>query len=94
MSAWYLFSTLGFYPIAPGSTTYHIGSPSVTSATLHLAGGRELKIETTGQSSVAKFVESVTFNGQPVEDWTIDHDQLITGGILQFNLTDTPSSHL
>lgn len=94
MSAWYLFSTLGFYPVAPGSTTYHIGSPSVTSATLHLAGGHELKIETTGQSEDAKFVESVTFNGQAIEDWTIDHAQLLKGGNLHFTMTDSPSSHL
>ncbi len=87
MSAWYLFSTLGFYPIAPGSTTYAIGSPSVTAATLHLAGGRDLRIETEGQAPDAKFVQSVTFNGHPLEGWTLDHADLMKGGTLRFTLS-------
>ena len=87
MSAWYLFSSLGFYPVCPGSTTYALGSPSVESATLHLENGNAVRITTSGQSPEAVFVASVTWNGEPVKEPFIDHAQLAAGGTLHFELT-------
>jgi putative alpha-1,2-mannosidase len=50
MSAWYIFSSLGFYPVSPGNNEYAIGSPAITSATLHLQNGKTFSIEAKDQS--------------------------------------------
>lgn len=84
MSAWYLFSSLGFYPVAPGFSTYAIGSPSVRSARLALPNGNTLTIETTGQSPEAVYVDEVTLNGRPVDNYTLTHSELTGGGTLRF----------
>ncbi len=84
MSAWYLFSSLGFYPVCPGSTDYAIGSPGVVSATIHLENGQTLEIQTEGQSETAVLVDQVFWNGEEVEDWTLNHLDLIQGGTLKY----------
>ena len=64
MSAWYIFSALGFYPVAPGSGEYALGSPAVYGATLHLAGGKIFRITVKNQSDKNVYVKEVRLNGQ------------------------------
>ncbi|GAA4339338.1 GH92 family glycosyl hydrolase [Flaviaesturariibacter amylovorans] len=83
MSAWYLFSALGFYPVTPGSGEYAIGSPLVQSATLRL-GGKTLRIEAAHQSAQNVYVQSVTLNGKRLTRPFIRHADLVQGGTLRF----------
>lgn len=84
MSAWYLFSSLGFYPVAPGSGVYELGSPNVKSAAVQVGYGNTLHIETIGNAPNKSRVKSVAWNGQRIEDWRISADQLVQGGTLTF----------
>ncbi|RYZ21854.1 MAG: glycoside hydrolase family 92 protein [Chitinophagaceae bacterium] len=94
MSAWYLFSALGFYPVAPGSGSYAIGSPLVRSATIQLENGRRFRIETENQGPRNVYVQSVTLNGKPLSAPFLQHDDVVKGGTLRFVLGDTPNKTL
>jgi len=89
MSAWYIFSALGFYPVAPASGQYQFGSPSVKSASLMLENGRTLSIEARGQSPANIYVKGVTLNGRPIADRHITYAQIAAGGKLVFEMTDS-----
>ena len=84
MSAWYIFSALGFYPLCPGSDEYVIGSPAVKEATVQVGDGKFLKITTENQSSENVFVKEVWLNGQRIGDLKLRHQQLVAGGTLKF----------
>ena len=88
MSAWYLFSSLGFYPVCPGSTDYAIGSPGLVSATIHLENGKTLEIQTEGQSETAVLVDQVFWNGEEIKDWTLNHLDLMQGGTLLYKMEE------
>jgi predicted alpha-1,2-mannosidase len=92
MSAWYLFSTLGFYPVCPGSTQYALGIPSFREATLQLPHKKELHIVTTDSVSSTLPIGSITFNGKKLPGPFIDHKELIKGGTLRFHVAvgDSP----
>lgn len=84
MSAWYVFSALGFYPVCPGSPEYTIGSPLITSAVLHFENGKQLRIECPGQSEKNKYIRKIMFNGKRVTAISLSHHDLMQGGLLQF----------
>lgn len=88
MSAWYIFSSLGFYPIAPGSEDYSIGSPSVKNAKLNLENGKVFEIEAKNQSAKNIYVEKVELNGKPIKDFTLKHQDIMNGGKLVFWMTN------
>ena len=92
MSAWYLFSSLGFYPVTPGSATYELGSPSVKSANIQLENGNVLRIETVKQSPKNVYVKEVLWNGQLLPGHSIYHQQLIQGGTLTFVMSPKPQN--
>lgn len=87
MSAWYIFSVLGFYPVAPGSDQYSLGSPSVTAASLQLENGKTFAIETIGQGDKNVYVKKVLLNGLPLNRLYITHDEIMAGGTLRFYLS-------
>ncbi len=87
MSAWYIFSTLGFYPMAPGSDRYELGSPAIQSAKLHLENGKTLTISTKNQSKKNVYVRSVTLNGTKLNQTYITHNDLMNGGTLVFEMS-------
>lgn len=91
MSAWYIFSSLGFYPVIPGSPYYAIGSPSVKSALIHFENGKELKIETKNQSQKNVYVKKVILNGKEIKGHNLDHNELVKGGELIFEMSKKPS---
>lgn len=87
MSAWYMFSALGFYPVAPGSEVYALGSPSVRSAVLTLENGKQFKVETVGQSDRNVYVKAVYLNGVLLKGHSIRHSDIVKGGTLRFVMT-------
>lgn len=89
MSAWYMFSALGFYPVAPGSADYSIGSPAITEATLHLENGRTLTIKTKNQGDRNVYVKKVLLNGKELGR-VITHEQIMNGGTLVFYMSSKP----
>ncbi|MBQ7596354.1 MAG: GH92 family glycosyl hydrolase [Clostridia bacterium] len=89
ISAWYVFSSLGFYPIA-GTNKYYIGSPAVDSADLALENGKKLTITVNGNSDKNIYVKSATLNGKPLNSFTVTHQELISGGELVFEMSPNP----
>ncbi len=90
MSAWYLFSSMGFYPVAPGSDTYSLGSPSVQRARLNLENGRTFTIEAINQSDKNVYVQKVLLNGKQFAQSVITHDEMMQGGTLTFFMSAKP----
>ena len=82
-SAWYVFSALGFYPVCPGSGEYAIGTPLFEKALVHLENGRELEIDSDG---TGPYIESIDLNGKVHDSWFFDHDALIDGARINFEL--------
>ncbi len=91
MSAWYLFSALGFYPVAPGSGQYQLGSPLIKSAALHLENGKTLSIEAKDQSDRNVFVSKVVLNGRTMSRNYLTYEEIMGGGSLAFYMSDKPN---
>jgi putative alpha-1,2-mannosidase len=90
MSAWYLFSALGFYPVAPGSGHYQLGSPLIKTAALHLENGKTLSIEAKDQRETNVYVKSVELNGRKLSQNFITYAQIAAGGKLVFQMSGKP----
>jgi len=90
MSAWYIFSALGFYPVAPGSNQYAIGSPLVVSAKIHQENGTLFTIETINQSATNCYVQKIMLNGKKLDRFYITHEEIIAGGELVFYMGSKP----
>jgi predicted alpha-1,2-mannosidase len=91
MSAWYLFSALGFYPVAPGSDQYALGSPVIKTASIKLENGKTLTIEAKDQSDKNIYVDKVVINGQTLKRNYITHAEIMNGGRIVFYMDDKPS---
>lgn len=87
MSAWYIFSALGFYPVAPGSDQYWLGSPNIKSAVLYLENGNTFTIEAQNQADKNVYVKRVLLNGKLLDRHFITHQEIMQGGILQFQMS-------
>lgn len=84
MSAWYIFSTLGFYPVAPGSNQYSLGSPAVDGAVLTLENGHTFTVEVKNQGDKNVYVQKVLLNGKPLDRLYITHEEIMQGGTITF----------
>jgi predicted alpha-1,2-mannosidase len=91
MSAWHVFSALGFYPLNPANGAYVFGSPAVNQATLTLAGGKTLTIIAKNNSPANKYIQRVTLNGRAYAKSYITHRDLVQGGQLVFDMGPSPS---
>jgi predicted alpha-1,2-mannosidase len=92
MSAWYIFSALGFYPVAPASAEYVIGSPLFTHAALHLPNGKTFDVTALNNSAKNVYIQSAKLNGQALDKPVITHAQIEAGGKLEFVMGPRPSS--
>jgi len=90
MSAWYIFSAMGFYPVDPVSMEYVIGAPQIPKASIKLSDGKVFTMEAHHFSKKNKYVKSVTLNGKPVEQFKITHASIMAGGKLEFVMADKP----
>jgi predicted alpha-1,2-mannosidase len=88
MSAWYIFSALGFYPVAPGSDRYDLGSPLVKEAVINLENGKTFTVTAINQSSDNVYVKKVELNGQKLDRLYITHQEIMNGGKLVFYMTN------
>ncbi len=91
MSAWMIFTALGFYPVAPGSNQYVIGRPFVDRAVLHLPNGRRFTVSTDGLSDAHPYVGRVVLDGVPLARSYLRHDEIMHGGTLRFVMQATPN---
>ncbi len=91
VSAWYVFSSLGFYPLA-GTDKYWIGSPNIDSAEIALSNGKILKITANNQSEKNIYVNNITLNGEKLDGCYVTHSQLMNGGELVFTMGKTPNN--
>jgi putative alpha-1,2-mannosidase len=91
MSAWYVFSALGFYPVNPGQPIYALGSPLFRQAVIHLENGRSFTVEAVRRAPTDIYVQSATLNGQPLDRAWITHEEIVNGGALQFRLGPRPN---
>jgi len=85
MSAWYLFSASGFYPVDPISGKYVFGAPQIPEICWNLPGGKTLRIVAESLSAQNKYIESVTLNGEPIETF-ITREQILAGGTLIYKM--------
>lgn len=92
MSAWLVFTGLGFYPVAPGSNQYVIGRPFVDRAVLNLPGGKRFTVETAGLSDANPYVGKVEFNGKPLTRSWISDAEIRSGGTLRFTMQAKPNA--
>jgi predicted alpha-1,2-mannosidase len=91
MSAWYVFSSLGFYPLVMGSPEYAVGSPQFTKATVHLENGRDLVVKAPRNSDRNVYVQGLRVNGKPWHSTSLPHRLLARGGTLEFDMGPEPS---
>jgi len=94
MSAWYIFSAMGFYPVAPGQNIFAIGTPLFEEATLKFGewfNNKEFTIKAEGVSSENVYIQSAKLNGEPYELSWIKHDDIIEGGTLVFKMGPVPN---
>lgn len=90
MSAWYIFSALGFYPMEPGSDRYELGCPIVDSGSIQLEGGRTLSVNTRNASPENTYVQRILLNGVELPRTYITHAELLNGKELLFELGPAP----
>jgi predicted alpha-1,2-mannosidase len=91
MSAWLVFTALGFYPVAPGSNEYVIGRPFVERAVLTLPNGKRLTMVAGGLSAANRYVGQVTLNGRAIDRVFLRHDEIMAGGELRFTMQAAPN---
>ncbi|MBQ0062030.1 MAG: GH92 family glycosyl hydrolase [Bacteroidales bacterium] len=91
MSAWYIFTAMGFYPVCPGSTQYVLGAPYLPYFKLHLPNGKHFEIKAPLVSDTNRYVKSVKLNGVTVNSLYLTHDQLMNGGTLEFQMSSKPN---
>ncbi len=91
-SAWFLFSSLGFYPLVMGSGEYAVGSPLFTKATVHLENGRDLVVKAPKNSTKNVYVQGLKVNGKRWTSTSLPHSLLAKGGVLEFDMGAKPSS--
>ena len=86
MSAWYMFSAMGFYPVDPVSGNYVFGAPQMPEIVLNLADGKTFTIIAEGLSKEHKYVDSITLNGEPYTKNYISHEDILKGGTLVYKM--------
>jgi predicted alpha-1,2-mannosidase len=93
MSAWYVFSSLGFYPVHPTSGMYQLGCPTVEYARIPVGDGNSLEIKTRHYSPGRDYVREVYWNGKRLLKPELFHEEITKGGILEFVMSDVPVSN-
>ena len=88
MSAWYIFSAMGFYPFNAGSAEYVLGTPLFPKTTIHLSNGKDFIINAHNKTDKAIYVKSVSLNGVKLKDMKITHQDIMNGGTLDFVMSE------
>ncbi len=91
MSAWYLFSVMGFYPVCPGTDQYVLGAPYLPYIKMQLPNGKTLEIKAPGVSDKNCYVHSLKINGKPYDKRYITHNDLLEGGVMEYEMSSSPA---
>ncbi len=91
MSAWYVLSSMGFYPVTPGSNDYIIGSPLFKKATINLENGKQFKIRAENVTATHIYIKKVLLNNLELNRTYLKHDEIMAGGTLTFEMSSSPS---
>jgi predicted alpha-1,2-mannosidase len=94
MSAWYVFSALGFYPVCPGSNEYAVTSPLVSSAKINLENGKVIEVKTKNQGVKNVYIQKISWNNIPLASPFITYDMIVNGGVLYVELGPKPNKTL
>jgi predicted alpha-1,2-mannosidase len=90
MSAWFVFTALGFYPVAPGSNEYVIGRPFLPRATLHLPNGKTFTVVAEALDDAHTYIGGASLNGKPLSRAFLRHEEILAGGELRFTMQAQP----
>jgi predicted alpha-1,2-mannosidase len=90
MSSWYIFSSLGFYPVNPAQGVYNIGSPYFDKVTIHLGNGKTFTIKAKDNSKDNKYIRSIQLNGKELKRTYLKHSEIMAGGKLIFQMSGRP----
>ncbi len=94
MSAWYIFSAMGFYPVNPADGVYWLGSPQLPGVVLHLPGDRQFGIITHHAGGENIYIQKMLLNGKPYRKLFLTHETIMKGGRLEFFMGNTPNKRL
>jgi len=93
MSAWYVLSSMGFYPVNPADGNYILGSPLFDETTINLSSGKSFKIVAKNNSKVNIYIQSATLNGKALNQSWFTHNDLTKGGILELEMGPQPNNN-
>ncbi len=94
MSAWYIFSSMGFYPVNPANGVYCFGSPQLKNATINLANGKQFKVIVNNVGGDNIYIQKIVLNGKPYQKNFIIHNDIVSGGTLEFFMGKTPNKKM
>ena len=93
ISAWYVFASIGMYPMCPSKQDYALTSPAFERTIIRLANGKRFVIQTRGVNKGKSTIRSVDFNGKPIQGWEIRHSDVTNGGTLNVTMQSAPSKN-
>ncbi|MCX6230560.1 MAG: GH92 family glycosyl hydrolase [Bacteroidetes bacterium] len=94
MSAWYIFSAMGFYPVNPANSVYCFGSPQLAKACINLAEGKQFKIITNNAGGENIYIQKILLNGKPYTRNYITHNDIVSGGVIEFFMGKSPNKKM
>lgn len=94
MSAWYIFSAIGIYPVNPSDMKYQFGSPIVQEAKIEISPGKFFTVKAPKSGRDNKYIQDVRLNGQSLNRSYITHDEIISGAVLEFDMGSAPNADL
>jgi len=94
MSAWYIFSSMGFYPVNPANSVYCFGSPQLKNATINLENGKRFIVATNNVNAENIYIQKIILNGKPYKKSYITHQDIVSGGKLEFFMGKTPNKKM
>jgi putative alpha-1,2-mannosidase len=94
MSAWYVLSSMGFYSFCPGKPEYVLCSPVFDKVAIHLDNSKTFTISAQNNSSANQYIQKATINGKPQTSFILNHNTILAGGELRFEMGDMPNKKL
>lgn len=94
MSAWYLFSAMGFYPVNPANSVYCFGSPQLPKASIKLANGKQFTVKTNNAGENNIYIQKILLNGKPYKKNYITHKDIMAGGVIEYFMGKTPNKKM
>ncbi len=91
MSSWYVLASMGFYPVLVGDPVFQVSTPIFDKITINLENGKQFIVKTNGFNDSNFYIQSATLNGEPFNQTYISHEDIIKGGVLEYNLSDKPN---